>query len=572
VHHGYPPLTNIPAQELIYLKVSHGAYHRLFLHNQEMEIKRLNVPPLPGQQKVINDIVRILAIQYSYVDTSGTRVGKTYIATAVANHYNLCPFIVCPAAIAPKWHSELERFGLPGCAVISYMSLINEETKPNGFIAKEGKQLVATPLFHEWIDKGILLILDEFAHVKNRDTESFMYVKALTDALQTRRSPSCLGVLSAIPIDQWEQIMALYDAIGFTLGSPIRDLKHVTEEDARDIYFSCREYERLFKVQQPQAQAIATKLLQLTTMSDQAVYQALPHTGNKKRQLLIVELYLGVVKPLIVVAGEAVYHVTNYFGLGYYNVDKNDKALYRDLIDDLRILAEKPVRGRRRGERPNITRILVDLERVKVPMFVDIANHWLTAVPKGALGNKIVFYLNYIEWMNELHARIQASHPNVGIAIINAKLYPKSADRLGVIDKFQEPNDKIRILIIDSVASEGIDLMDKNGAWPRLMAVSPSFRYGTMRQASGRIFSPLSRSDDLIRVVYGDAESIGAKRGDRDIETKLLQNYNKKEAVAKAVIAAVEVPIVQLPPFYESDPDAWPSELQRIETLKVNAI
>lgn len=142
-----------------------------------------------------------------------------------------------------------------------------------------------------------------------------------------------------------------------------------------------------------------------------------------------------------------------------------------------------------------LTYMQMTLERVKLPIYVQLAKEWLDSSPN----NKIAIMVMYKRSINLMYRELE----RYGVVVIEGKL--EEIDRKKAIDAFQAYNTKTRVIIATlPTGGEGIDLHDTSpgGMFPRMLMMLPVFSTKKMVQAAGRVFRDGVTSRPIIRVVY----------------------------------------------------------------------
>lgn len=173
----------------------------------------------------------------------------------------------------------------------------------------------------------------------------------------------------------------------------------------------------------------------------------------------------------------------------------------------------------------HITKTLHLLETSKIQLFCKQALDTYYQSPM----NKIVIILNYsyaIDEMNRIFQELQITD----YGVINGEV--AFSKRHEMIQTFQEPNDKLRILIFNlKVINGGIDLDDKNGNYPRYVFISPTFSFIDLSQA---VYRFLRGSDTLslpiIKLLYGHDSFDQSNK-----EQHILNILNKKSKLLNQI-------------------------------------
>ncbi len=127
------------------------------------------------------------------------------------------------------------------------------------------------------------------------------------------------------------------------------------------------------------------------------------------------------------------------------------------------------------------------IELLKVPLFIELANDFLTN------NYSVVIFVNFTQTLELLAKELFTT------SIIYGQ--QTQVERDLVIDNFQ--NNKTRIVICNIKAGgTGVSLDDQKGGFPRISLISPTWSSIELTQALGRIHRAGSKSKSLQRIVY----------------------------------------------------------------------
>lgn len=171
--------------------------------------------------------------------------------------------------------------------------------------------------------------------------------------------------------------------------------------------------------------------------------------------------------------------------------------------------------GREAGSIQRVTLALLQIETAKLDTLRRVAETRLSADPR----TKVVICVNYSASITDLRASLARWDPLVMNGSVSA------AGRAHVMRRFQEPTSRHRLLLCNVfVCSTGIDLDDKNGAFPRLVLVSPNYSTISLYQLGQRFLRADTRSDTCLHFVFGKHAH----------EDSVLRALAKKSAVMRA--------------------------------------
>jgi hypothetical protein len=224
------------------------------VHYQKLELN-------PKQYTLVEQSVSLIREgERAIINASGTGSGKSYMTIAMALELNLPLFIVCQKHIAGKWDRLCQSYGVSYHTIISYQSLAGTSPKLNhpwlvrtdfktGIpyqtpsdstkATKESKPRVTTTYqvteaFQRLVNQGILLVFDEFQHIKNPNITSRACHCLSRSVTLHADSASYLVAMSASPFDHEEHANMLLKLIGYIDSSTSR-LYHRTKSPTKDV-------------------------------------------------------------------------------------------------------------------------------------------------------------------------------------------------------------------------------------------------------------------------------------------------------------------------------------------------
>lgn len=524
---------------------------------------------LPSQQAHFERIDNIVKIWHAWIDTSPTGSGKTLITLKMAQKYQLQIFLVAPPTVIPNWYNESQKYNIPILFSISYDKL---KTCHHPYLEKlEGtKEFRATSEFRKLLHEknGILLIFDEFQMAKNWMTSRTRACHALVLQLiqenQRYSSPtsitssqseekitnSRIAVISALPGDKEEHITSLYQLSGIITYPFLyyydrsQGIYQETgmEEIKNFCHHFCREDYQYYLPQIPLTTKKTAGSVALN-LYDRFVKKIVSSSMSKLRVFSHVEG-----NSLEVNANEIIPDAKN----GYYillpkDLERlNEGQMLLRMAHHIRSNAHQQLEMLE-GEAPLIGKCqtaLIMMESAKINTLARLSRQNLLNNPH----NKVIVYLNYIANIEKLSLLLQDFHPQV--------LYgeTKLNHRTELVNKFNQPNDELRILICGiTIGGLGINLHDTNGNYPRTSFIVPSYYFSRCHQAAGRIFRQGVKSQPVIRYVY--AKQV-------QVETKILDLIIRKGQVGKKMISDEESNLFpgDYPVEIEEDPQPSTSE------------
>ncbi|MDO9174113.1 MAG: NADAR family protein, partial [Actinomycetota bacterium] len=413
--------------------------------------------------------------------------------------------------------------------------------------------------------KGVCLVTDEVQSAKNasmqNDAQAVLVaeMRAGAGALEPCRGGSCLVALSATTMDHHAQAENILRALGLLpLGAPAFEYDDTDwlPRGAQTLIDTCRSLDadltrRILCATLDNTSGtmlVDPKTRHLAVRGTPDAEQVPLASGDRPTSCLM-HLFLQVVLPRVGVAASSRFDADPLVQLDYanviYPVSDADSAKYRALVAELEA-------ARRAKDPSEVSRIETELEHMKKELFSVRAHAVCQDNPRA----KVIIALNRlgtIEWTAE-DLRAQG----YGVEVITGAV--SAADRLAILERFQAPDARTRILIVQiTAACQGISLHDVTGEWPRTTLISPSALATPIVQMMFRTKRIGVRGRIAIEIVYGGsgeaARRTDAQRRIPDEHT-VMKLLTKKSHVIKSVQAQMVqdgVPFpVDLPVFTAS--------------------
>lgn len=467
--------------------------------------------------------------------------GKTFTSTKLAylgafKHV----IVVCPNSVIPKWNAmkKLAK-DVPFRDCISFQSLrsttfhqpkhglLHRFESPT-FLHNFSVEFTATEKYKEYVEEGLLLILDEVQNIKNYSSQ-YLAAKALLGEIMNfgvydARKKSKVLLLSASPIDKREQAVRLFR----TLGVLQRHLAFWNPQTfvmdwagLNDVVHFCRSISSLDVdlTQQRQAREINF---------DGYVYR----------------LFLSIIKKHCSSTMQVQDHSAHLIKCNaYYFIDpQGEEIMLRGMSSLTTATRFEHGQVNLQGEGPSrissVIRALQVIETGKISLFIRLVKKYAEEHHQ----RKIVVAVNFCETLNDLRDALSEYKP----LILQGSTTVKQREK--VLEKFAEPSVEHRVLLCNqSVASTGIDLDDKHGDFPRICLVSPTYSSITAFQLGHRFHRLDTKSDAHVHFVFAlRPSSLPSECGDI-IELKVLDSLSRKSEIMKETCNTDMMPDVQFP-------------------------
>lgn len=440
-----------------------------------------------------------------FMDLSMLGTGKTYTSCALAKKLRkrgMCKngiIVVCNVSVMKKWESMKTVYGVPILQVVSYASLrsrkgtaqpdhgllqrkdwtVETRTKSGAILKQDFVEFGATDKYRDLVHGGrggVFVVFDEVQNIKNTGSDQWSACCALLrEVWKSEKSRAVL--MSGSPIDKAEQCVAIIRALGimgdhtalctYDIQTRMHDfggMQAVTrwcdERSPKKLRYFYTDKKSCIEIAYRLFQNIIKPVLSSAMIGKKAeIGGGVGGDGVGTAGTVVLEKYNGMFKVPEDVAfrlGDAVEYLAR-------------AARYNAATEGINVSQRQNMAG--------ITAALVEIERIKTSMFVRLADAALVENPK----RKVVVCLNYLETIANVRDALYIWEPLVMTGANTAQ------ERQDIIEKFQEPNGKHRLLIGNlSVLSTGIDLDDKHGGWERVCYVSPMFSTITLYQLGHR--------------------------------------------------------------------------------------
>ncbi|CAH6418935.1 Hypothetical protein POVN_LOCUS659, partial [uncultured virus] len=486
------------------------------VHMEEEAIQQAGPPVNPVRLRAhqLDHVQREMNIwrqHYFLLDTSVMGSGKTHTTCWLAWQ---CGFsyimVVCPASVEDNWRSAGAAYGLNVVCITSYESLrsVKGSQPKHGLLTRidaDGDMTFeTTPVYREMIARGGLLIGDEVQRVKNKNGQHKAF-KALAEHIYRTRGNSRVILLSGTPVDKKEQVVNIMQMLGIIrhhrLYTYHKDEGRLELQGAQELVDYCNFINR------DQTTAVLNK----TPFTQRNVHD------------VCYNLYIGVMQRNVVssMPPPDINVEIDCFN-GYYNMSAQGAVALKKAITALhhatRYDTNSGETNMRDAQWSAITTALSAIETAKVEIWIREARRVLENEPTA----KVALGFNFQAPLDAVAAALAEYNPLLLTGKVNKRSRP------AIIRKFQEPSTTHRLLIGNMmVMSEGINLHDTDGRFPRYAFGSPGYLVMRSHQWSRRFYRDGTRSVPHVGFVHG-------KCGQE--ETSILNALTRKSGVLKETL------------------------------------
>lgn len=498
------PKASSPKKESRSPKASIKASEKTLPKNEEIVLYEHQIPH-------VETLEDILAENYCAFDMSIMGSGKTYTTSMLALNLEFKHVIVvCPASLESKWKS-MKKYGVPLENVISYQSLRSRKgsvprhglLNRHDILANDEIAVFFTPTdrYNKMIDEGCLLVFDEVQNFKNKN-DQFMACQALTSSILKSGGISRYILLSGTPIDKEKHALNMMQMMGI-----IRSHK---------MYIFNQE-ERKLKLIGAQELIDFAKVIDPPGTINFLKYHPFTKDNMEHNAYL---MFQKVIKPKISASMPPPKLPVKINSMnGYYKIEDEEdkKGLIKGIINlqtSLMYNDETKAVNFASGF-SKITSALSDIEKYKVGSMIRVAKQQLEDDPNC----KVVLFYNFRASIFRSEEELKDFNP----LVLHGETV--KTQRQKVVDKFNQDNDKYRVLICNMVVgSTGIDLDDKYGNRPRYAFINPNYRVLELHQVVYRFFRSDTVGPSYVKFFYG----IVAQK-----ETSLLNSLSRKSHIMK---------------------------------------
>ena len=470
---------------------AHSAYNLNAVNRKMIELQ-------PQQQAHVSLLTDVLAKHKCAMDFSVMGAGKTYPTSylSLLPHFHFAKVVVvCPVSVQSKWLSMGASHGVPIIKCISYQALraakgrqpahgllhrFDEPVDVNGRSVNRVR-FRATEEFERATGEGVLLVIDEFQHLKNISAQ-FEAARSLVKAIKASTHSRCL-LLSGSPFDRVEHSVALLKTLGIMIADELtiydRSSRTSSWSGAQEVVDWCRCIDQGGTQKVLDAWRYCTPTQMAYQLFQQVVKPALQSSMPQPALKYCVSKYNAFYKmdppdllPQLIAGIEALKRV-----VGYDPVKQSVNFATSGISNSMGAL----------------TTALCAIERAKVPTMICAARRYMQAHP----GCKLVVCVNYTDSINKIIEELADFAPLILDGRVPGKVRAK------VIDMFQKPDLDRRLLVGNMhVCSTGIDLDDKHGDFPRLCIVSPNYSTLPIHQLGHRFLRLDSKGSSEVQMFY----------------------------------------------------------------------
>lgn len=421
------------------------------------------------------------------LDASGTGMGKTYVAAAIARYRKKKFAVISPKLNIPKWKTVLDLFGVKPEFIINYEKLARGNTDFYKY-KRRGMKDIPHFLRGEFkIPKDVELFLDESHRTKGHESLNAGLVFAATTQGIPMHLMSATQAMTPLDMRAFGFATKLHKGMNHieTENFGMRKFKSFMEEAGAEcvghwgaMYFDSEKKESVEKLQSIHRELFEVRKI-ASRMNRADFGDIFPHN-----QIECTPYDMG----------------TNGIKIA---------RVYEDMQMELARL-EKYAENYSQHIFAVLTKARRLAELYKVPTLCELTENMVEE------GKSVLVFVNYTQTIEAMYARLSKTIGEKLIGQIHGN--QTFAQRHFDINEYQ--SDRKRVILANVAAgSECIDLHDITGKYPRASFINPSYRAISILQAIGRPDRAGAMSDVLTNLVLADGT----------IETSVGGKFNQKK-------------------------------------------
>jgi hypothetical protein len=520
---------------------------------EKVELVMKSIRLYPYQEQHVSALNKILDNSYFAFDLSSLGTGKTYTSAKIFQERGFKHIVtISPLSVKNKWLYMNQEFGLNSDQHLTYNEiagskfnspkcgyLIRDEFKAYVAVEGGGTRLIdkytykATDKYKQLVDEGLLIVIDEFQNIKNNSAQTDACeecIRIIHDNFM-KGGHSRVLLLSGSPFDKKEQIVRLMKTMcimkneKLVNGKLYAGINEIIDYIKKNIPLGYIEYVK---------HTMNNYVKILWENNDYRYHQNAWSCIN-----YVYNLFLNIFKPylssIMTIPEHSAVKLNKYNGLFIINDEEHNLEVNQALQELTRITNFNGTTVRIVNSRDTLielTKTLMRIEYSKINIFTRLVRKTL----EENSNKKIVIGLNYNESINKIVDDLR----EYNLAVIVGSTTLKN--RRKTIDKFQEPNNELQIIIANiNVISTGIDLDDKDGNYPRVCYASPNYNTINIYQLGHRFLRGLdTKSDTDIYMVYTQ----------NNFERRIMEALMAKGLIMKSISESISESINTYPCDY----------------------
>lgn len=444
----------------------------------------------PEQKSHFNRILDILSKTHVYCDASDPGTGKSELAHFVAKTLNLSLLAIIPADTEVDYRNNAAKYNVDVFDIISYEKLRGDKRYGcnHDLLTRDGDEYQATPKLLAAINKGLLIVFDEYQRARN--SEKLTQKACITISKHVMDTKSKIGALSASPIASLEQGIGMVRLLGYVRQTVVLENKVILNRKIPE--GSIEHIDVVHEVLGCAKTIITTTNMDISNIK-------LPVLVNETNKAKFVHNILtNIILPTIRCRMTAVHDVECVIQNKFYNIAPADHSAMIAASSKLkRSIGICRYNRNKNGilDANNVYDKTTELIRVNV-----IVNE----VKKELIADKsckCLVFLYYYESIDKFKTLMEEYSDQ--LAVYNGKV--SMHDRIIIKSAFQQDNNNLRVLVLNpTVGGTGKSFDDIYGDHLRKVYIAPSSRFIDIYQSCFRTSRVTTASDCNTYMVYAN--------------------------------------------------------------------
>jgi hypothetical protein len=449
-----------------------------------------------NQKKHSKKLIQIIKKNNFAIDSSPMGCGKTKIGfdLFLSGKYDFL-FYFCPANLISNIKNESNKWNCKIDILLSYESLRSiKHHQPKHKLLKridnnDESNFIVSTIFENIVNNNkCLIIMDEFHHFVNENKIQQAIKSIFTYSIDTKTN---FLFLSGTPFDKIDQIVNFLKCVNII---------------KQDELYEFSKKKNIFELKGIQDLINFCKDINLTE-TNSILYQYELNTKNIMD--ICYFLYTNILQNVFSISLDSPkLNIPLYCYNKFFEINEEAKKIIDETLEE--ILEKKDI--------GDVFSLLQKSQIAKIETICKETVRILTTIPNS----KVCIYYDFDKPINKSMKILKDFNP---IAITGKT---NKIERPLEISIFQEPNLKSRLLILNSaVGSEGINLDDTNGNFPRYVLACPNHYIKRSHQMTRRFYRITTLSSPHIYFVYSKYNKN---------ELSILNNLAKKSLILKETL------------------------------------
>jgi hypothetical protein len=479
------------------------------------------------QEESAERALNIIESNEFYIDTSDMGTGKTSIVVYLAQQTNSNLFIIRGTSIS-IWEEYEDKYDLSILGITTYQGLAgnSSNTEPKSGLLKyiddgDGEyHHRPTKKLKEMIKEGVIFVFDEASSLKNLSTYNSAANTITREVMKSEEGVSRIALLSGTLMLHPRNYFPAFRALGFTKKKEL-----FTEDNEPSGIIDI--IEKAEDINKKRTRKIVER--GLSPSDAEYILDKIYHKIIKKK-------YTVEMPPLEQVEGiNAFYDIKR----------KKDKESIEENVKEMKnIVGYDDVTGNTKGM-INFGKLSVCMRNINKAKARDVARKGIEMLEENKDSKLAIYCMN----LDPLE-RIKKIYEEKGYKVLYVNGSINAEKRKEKASKFQEDNNKYRIILFTDVFAYGLSLDDQTGNHPRNAILFPSFFMERLIQSVKRFKRRNTVGNARVEIAYGITKEKHRKKK-KPLEAKIVNSVIKKSEFARDMAKKSNRDKIILPGDYE---------------------